>query len=140
MIKISQSKFSNFHLALSLLVASLGIISCHEDSAANLLLKSPKVTIIGESELIIPEFGRPTKEVTVKNTGKGPTAFNVRAFISLRRGNHIVDESGIFVGTLAEGESRTKEITLIDLKKGDDYDTQILSLEWEDAEGAFYSK
>lgn len=112
--------------------------SCDEDAPASVLFNPPKCTITHLSPVDIPDFGFATMDVTVKNTGKGATAYQVTVFVKLKRGNFIVDEAYGYYGTLEQGESKIEELWFTDLENDSDYTSKEVSLEWYDASGNFH--
>lgn len=130
-----------FKISRSLLIIA-GILlfsGCMEDSPASLIFNSPHVTIVEGPTLFIDSIlHKVNVKITVRNDGDGPTAFHIGYFIKLKNGNHIVDQTGIYLGTLRYNESVTEEVWFTKVKKLSEYDQTETVLYWHDAENKYY--
>lgn len=122
-----------------LCVVATVMCGCGVDSPTSLVFNSPRCTIIEQTEIHIPSFGFPTMDITVKNNGDGPTAYDIGCYIKLKKGNHVVDEGGASFGTLYDRESKTERALFTKLRNASDYTTMEVTLYWYDANEHYYS-
>ena len=119
---------------LILLVLPLIIfISCTKDHD-NPVDYTPKCRVVSQSDLIFPEFGFPQITFTVENYGKLAPAYNISIQVKLKKGNYIVDESYVNMGTLEKGESKSDNVIFTKIKKDSNYDHVEISFYWYDSE------
>jgi hypothetical protein len=121
-----------------ILIVIITFSACAKDSPANLLVNSPKCRIVSQSSLIVPSFGFSTMTFKVENNGDGPTAYDISIYVKLKKGNYIVDESGINMGTLEQGESKSEDVTFTKVKSNSEYDKVEVNFYWYDAQGTYY--
>ena len=122
-----------------LVVCAVVVSGCHEDSPASLIFHSPHVRLVNQPSFFIDStFHRINISVTVENDGDGPIAFNVSYFIKLKKGNHIVDQTGLFFGSLEQHESLTETSRFSKTTYLSDYDHIEAVLYWYDAENRYY--
>jgi hypothetical protein len=130
---------SRLSLSFLFIISLTLFFGCHEDSPASLTFNSPHVTIVeGPTLYIDSTFHNVNIKATVRNDGDGPTAFNIGYFIKLKNGNHIVDHTGLFFGTLRHNESITETIWFTKIKSLSEYTTKEAVLYWYDAENTYY--
>lgn len=112
---------------------------CHEDSPASLTFNSPHVAIVeGPTLYIDSTFHKVYVSLTVRNDGDGPTAFHIGYSIKLKNGNHIVDQTGLFLGTLRYNESVTEKTWFTKMNDLSEYTTKEAVLYWYDAQNTYY--
>jgi hypothetical protein len=126
----------SFHLAL-LSSPFLFFVGCSPDSPLALAFSPPSCSIVGVQKIdaSFPDFAK--IRMTVKNTGDA-TAYNVACGIKLKTGSHIVDESAIYFGTLASGESYAQEAWFSNIQTHSQYSNAEYHLYWYDAEGTYH--
>lgn len=129
------------HLLNAFLVVAIifSLNGCELDSPGNLIFNSPQCKINSVSDLKIPDFGFAKMTVEVKNTGNGPTAFNVSLRVKLKKENKIISEGYDSITSLSEGESKDCEVWFSEIESHSEYSSVVTDLSWEDAEGNFYS-
>ncbi|MGH7601606.1 MAG: hypothetical protein ACREOI_35035 [bacterium] len=125
---------------VALAMIALPLLSCSPDSPLGILFDPPKCEVTGlEAKDKTPgNFAR--MEITVANTGDGATAYNVRFFIKLKKGNTIIDSDGTSFGTLKAGEAALGEVWFSRIETHSEYDNAESKLYWYDAEGGYYEK
>ncbi len=128
-----------FVQALLIFVLIIFFSGCHEDSPASLTFNSPHVTIVDGPTLYFDStFRNVYVSVTVRNDGDGPTAFHIGYSIKLKNGNHIVDQTGLYLGTLRHNESVTEKTWFTKMKDLSEYTTNEAVLYWYDAQNTYY--
>lgn len=123
-------KLSTLISSVILGTAFLLLLSCSA-------LVGPRCLIIDQTELIVPSFGSPYMNFTVKNSGLG-TAHSVFVEVKLKEGNHIVDIGTAGFGTLQNYESRTDEAFFTDINGESDFSSMEITLMWWDSNGRYY--
>ncbi len=125
-----------YALPLTLLLA-LSLAGCSPDSPLALAFSPPTCSIV-DAQKIDASFPNPAKiRMTVQNTGDA-TAYSVACSIKLKTGSHIVDESGVYFGTLASGESYTQDAWFSNIQSHTEYSSAEYHLYWYDAEGNYH--
>ncbi len=125
-----------YRVSLPLLFV-LSFAGCSPDSPLALVFSPPRCSIVGVQK-IDASFPYPAKiRMTAQNTGDA-TAYNVTCGIKLKTGGYIVDQSAIYFGTLASGESYTQEAWFSNIQTHSQYSNAEYHLYWYDAEENYH--
>jgi hypothetical protein len=121
------------HLPIFLVLSLAG---CSPDSPLALVFSPPRCTIVGVQKIdaSFPEFAK--IRMTVQNSGDA-TAYDVSCAIKLKTGSYIVDESAVYFGTLASGESYSQEAWFTNIRSHTEYADAEYDLFWFDADGNY---
>ena len=125
---------SRILLALTILF----LLSCHKDSSLNLLIKSPKCSIVSQSALYKDKWKFTCIDFVIKNNGKGPTAYNVSLFIKLKKGGSIVSQNRLDFEYLVQGETASAKAQFPIFDENLQYDYVDTHLYWYDADGNYH--
>lgn len=133
------SVLSRSFIVVGFIITGSVLSGCNEDSHGSLLFNSPHVRLIGQPTMYIDStFHFVNISVTVQNDGDGPTAFDIGYSIKLKKGNHIVDQTGLYFGTLKQGETITEKRWFTKIESLTEYDNIEAVLYWYDAENRYY--
>jgi hypothetical protein len=137
---MKQRLDSGFIRAAALVMLSSQLSGCGADSSLGIRLHPPEcnITSLEKQDGAFAKFA--TIVMTVENTGKSSTAYNVACFIKLKTGNTILETSSAYFGTLRPGEAAIGIAPFSRIEKHREYGYAEYELYWHDAEGGYYDK
>lgn len=116
----------------------LFLVSCHKDSPANLMIHSPKCSIVSKSGIYKDKYRFSYIDFVIENNGEGPTAYNIHLYVKLKMGNLIVSQNTENAGSLLKDESVKVSVLIPSIEENIVYDNIDTHLYWYDSEGTFY--
>ncbi len=118
------------------------LVSCEEDSPANLWVESPKCRFISYTNVEKGEKlgDMPRINIHVENNGPGPSAFKVSCFVEFKMSNEIVGRTGVDMGTLNANESIKRTMELYGIATHKAYNRAEVMLYWYDAEDIYHEE